>query len=335
MKVSVVIPVYNGERYLAEAIESVLVQTHRDFELILVDDGSTDGSPGIMQDYARMDPRIRVVTQENRGHSGAANRCLMEASCEWVARLDADDIFLPRKLEMQVAALQANPNIKVLGTMGNWMDERGRQLAPMQEEGPFDEAGLEEMVNRNDTLFLIHSSVLMHRKTVLDAGGYREPFIQAEDTDLWNRLAERNHLLLKMRECLVRGRFHEHSSSRARRKENRLYGEWAIRCIHARRSGLGEPSLEEYLKRQGKRPWYARLESGRKNLGEDLYQRAALFYANRRHMPAMMSLLASLLVHPAHVFPRVHRRIVVPFLLGRSDRAMVPGRLRLTGRACP
>jgi glycosyltransferase involved in cell wall biosynthesis len=319
MKVSVVTPVYNGERYLAEAIESVLGQTHRDFELILVDDGSTDGSLGIMQHYARMDPRIRVVTQENRGHSGAANRCLMEASCEWVARLDADDIFLTRKLEMQIAAIEANPKIRVLGTMGTWIDGRGRQLVPMETTGPFNEAELEKMVSRNDTIFFIHSTVLMHRKTVLDAGGYREKFVQAEDTDLWNRLAEEKHLLLKMRESLVWDRFHERSSSGARRKENRLYGEWAIRCIHARRSGLSEPSFEEYLAMRRRRPWYARLESGRKSSGEDLYQRAALLYANRKYMRTTMNLLASLVIHPVHVIPRVHSRVIWPFLLRLSE----------------
>jgi glycosyltransferase involved in cell wall biosynthesis len=319
MKVSVVIPVYNGERFLAEAIESVRVQTHRDFELILVDDGSTDGSLGIMQDYARMDSRIRVVTQENRGHSGAANRCLAEASCEWVARLDGDDIFLPRKLEMQIAVLKANRNIKVLGTMGGWMDERGRGLVPMEKEGPFNEAELEEMVKRNDTLFFNHSSVLMHKRTILDAGGYRDKFVQAEDTDLWNRLAEDKHHLQKMRESLVRCRFHERSSTRSRRKENRLYGEWAIRCIYARRSGLSEPSFEEYLALRRNRPWYARLDSGRKSSGEDFYQRAALLYANRKYMLTTMNLLASLVIHPVHVIPRVHSRVIWPFLLRLSE----------------
>ena len=98
MKVSVVIPVYNGERYLAEAIESVLGQTHRDFELILVDDGSTDGSLGIMERYARADSRIKGdLASPAVVMWAAANRGLEEARCEWVALLDADDIFLPRK----------------------------------------------------------------------------------------------------------------------------------------------------------------------------------------------------------------------------------------------
>ncbi|HTZ40885.1 MAG TPA: glycosyltransferase family 2 protein [Syntrophales bacterium] len=319
MEVSVVIPVYNGERYLAEAIESVLAQTHRDFELILVDDGSTDATPAIMRAYAAEDSRVRVVTQENRGHSGAANRCLMEASCEWVARLDADDIFLPRKLELQVAALEANPRIRVLGAMGTWIDAQGGQLVPMESLGPFSEAELVEMVRRNETLFFIHSTVMMHRKTVLDAGGYREIFVQAEDTDLWNRLAEQKHLLLKMRESLVLDRFHENSSSGARPNVNRLYGEWAIRCIHARRSGLKEPSFNEYLAFRRSRSWYERVESYRRDSGEEFYQRAARRYADHNRLRAVMTMAAALAIHPAHVIPRIYRRIFQPYLMKRSE----------------
>jgi glycosyltransferase involved in cell wall biosynthesis len=333
MRVSVVIPVYNGERYLAEAIDSVLAQTHREFELILVDDGSTDETPAIMQSYAAKDPRVRVVTQENRGHSGAANRCLAEASCEWVARLDTDDIFLPHKLEMQIAVLQANPKIRVLGTMGTWIDARGGQLVPMETTGPFNEAELEGMVHRNETLFFIHSTVMMHRKTVLDAGGYREKFVQAEDTDLWNRLAEQKHLLLKMRESLVWDRFHERSSSGARPKVNRLYGEWAVRCIQARRSGLKEPSFDEYLAYRRNRPWYERLESHRKDSGEEFYQRAARLYADRKSIRAIMTLMAALVIHPVHVIPRIHRRLIVPLFAKLSERKAAAGLLRLTGRA--
>ncbi len=106
MKVSVVIPVHNGEKYLAQAIESVLAQTFRDFELLIVDDGSTDGSRAIMDRCARRDARIRILSQANRGVSAAGNLGFEEARGEWVARLDADDVFLPDKLERQIAFIR-------------------------------------------------------------------------------------------------------------------------------------------------------------------------------------------------------------------------------------
>ncbi len=173
----------------------------------------------------------------------------------------------------------------------------------------------------------------MHRKTVLDAGGYREKFVQAEDTDLWNRLAEQKHLLLKIRDPLVLDRFHERSSSGARPKVNRLYGEWAIQCIRARRSGLKESSFEEYLAFRRDRPWYERLESHRKDSGEEFYQRAARLYADRKYIQMTMNLLVSLVIHPVHVAPRVQRRLVVPLLARLLERRAATGLLRLMGRA--
>ncbi|HEX9156410.1 MAG TPA: glycosyltransferase family A protein, partial [Syntrophales bacterium] len=113
MKVSVVIPVHNGEKYLSQAVESVLDQTHRDLELLVVDDGSTDSSAAIIRRFALKDRRVRVLTQENLGVAAAGNRGLQEAGCEWVARLDADDVFLPGKLERQVGFLRRNPDARI------------------------------------------------------------------------------------------------------------------------------------------------------------------------------------------------------------------------------
>src|SRR5579883_1725222 len=111
MRVSVVIPTYNGEKYLAQTIESVLAQTLRDWELIIVDDGSQDNSPGIACDYAREEPRIRVVRQSNQGIAGARNRGLAESrpDAEFVAYLDHDDLWMPDALEAMVAAAERCP----------------------------------------------------------------------------------------------------------------------------------------------------------------------------------------------------------------------------------
>ena len=108
---SVVIPVYNGERYLAEAIESALAQTHTPFELIVVDDGSTDASRAVAESYA---PRVRVVSQSHRGIGAARNRGLAEVRGDWVAFLDADDVWEPKKTELQLAAIAADPGVALV-----------------------------------------------------------------------------------------------------------------------------------------------------------------------------------------------------------------------------
>jgi len=137
MDVSVFIPVHNGEKYLAQAIESVLGQTHRELELVVIDDGSTDGSLAIMERYARADRRVRVVTQENRGVTATGNRGFEETRGDWVARLDADDLFLPEKIERQLAFVKRHPDLRIVGTRGWFINDRGRSLGLVGTEGPF------------------------------------------------------------------------------------------------------------------------------------------------------------------------------------------------------
>jgi glycosyltransferase involved in cell wall biosynthesis len=221
MKVSVVIPVYNGEKYLAQAIESVLAQTFRDFELLIVDDGSTDGSRAVMDRYARRDARIRILSQENRGVSAAGNLGFGEARGAWVARLDADDIFLPDKLERQIAFIRQHPDVCIVGTLGYFINHAGKIIGLVNSDGPFTRTEFERMAGRCEPVFFVHSSTLMHRETVLAVGGYREQFIQAEDVDLWLRMAEKGHLLLKMPEPLLLYRLHGESLTMKRNAEQK------------------------------------------------------------------------------------------------------------------
>jgi len=113
-KVTVLMSVYNVERFLREAIESILAQTMRDFEFIIIDDGSTDATPKILASYD--DPRMRIVSQKNMGVSVSVNRGLETARAELVARLDADDIALPNRLEVQLEEYERLGKPDVLGS---------------------------------------------------------------------------------------------------------------------------------------------------------------------------------------------------------------------------
>ena len=237
MEVSVFIPVHNGEKYLAQAIESVLGQTHRELELVVIDDGSTDGSLAIMERYARADRRVRVFTQENRGVTATANRGLEEARGDWVARLDADDLFLPEKIERQLAFVKRHPDLRIAGTRGWFMNDRGRSLGLVGTEGPFTREEFLRRRQSGEPVFFIHSSTLMHREAMLAIGGYRTQFVQAEDVDLWLRAAERGYLLLKIPEPLVLYRIHRESLTMARNAEQKLCHRWVMACAQARREG--------------------------------------------------------------------------------------------------
>lgn len=336
MKVSVVIPVRNGEKYLSQAIESVLAQTYRDLELLIVDDGSTDGTAAIIKRCADRDPRIRCLTQENRGVAAAGNRGLEEARSEWAARLDADDAFLPEKLERQVALLDRNPDAKIVGTLACFIDHAGRPLGLVGTEGPFTPAEFFRLVREDRPIYFVNSSTLMHRETVLSLGGYRDAFAPAEDVDLWIRMAEKGHLMLKVPEPLLLYRMHGESLTMTQNARQRLLHRWAIACGEARVKGMPEPSYGEFIKGEKGRPVVERARICRRETGERLYQRAALHYAEQRPFGMVLCLLAAAAMHPAHVIPRLYARKIQPLLNGRLRAGMTAVVRQDSAReACP
>jgi glycosyltransferase involved in cell wall biosynthesis len=336
MRVSVVIPVHNGEKYLAQAIESVLAQTYRDFELLIVDDGSMDRSAEIIRAYTERDLRVRCLSQKNRGVAAAGNRGLQEATNEWVARLDADDVFLPGKLERQVGFLRRNPDARIVGTLACFINQAGRPLGLVGTEGPFTRAEYDRLVRRNRPIYFVNSSTLMHRETVLAMGGYRDAFAPAEDVDLWIRMAESGHLMLKIPEPLLLYRMHGESLTMTQNARQRLLHRWAIACGRARVKGVPEPSCAEFLEHEKRRPVMERACVSRKETGERLYQRAALHYAEQSPLRMILFVLAAAVLHPRHVIPRLYARKILP-LMNRNLRADVTGFAQpATGReVCP
>src|SRR5208337_1888421 len=114
MQVSVIMAVYNGDKFLEEAVESVLCQTFADFEFVIIDDGSTDGTSKLLAKYAEQDSRIVVIRQDNRGLPSSLNRAISVANCELLARMDADDRMLPCRLERQIEFVARNPDAAVV-----------------------------------------------------------------------------------------------------------------------------------------------------------------------------------------------------------------------------
>jgi len=183
--VSVVMTVYNGERFLAEAVESVLGQTLSDLELVVVDDGSTDSSGRMLAEYAAIDPRVVVHRQANSGAPAALNRALELASAPLVARLDADDVSMPDRLEEQRRFLLEHPQVGMVGGQAAVIDENGREVAEMRF--PLSDEAIREQL-RHTTAF-VHSSVMLRKELLSRTGGYRAQFETAEDLDLWLRVA--------------------------------------------------------------------------------------------------------------------------------------------------
>ena len=185
--VSVVMAVFNGERYLREAIDSIVSQTFADWEFIIVDDGSSDGTAGILAGYANRDARFKVLTQGNQGLIASLNTASAVARGRYIARFDADDISVASRLERQVAFLNENPDVAVVGGQIEMITADGFVLLTTKEPLRPEDIAV-ALPERN---CMTHTVIMMRTGRLLELGGYRKAFVNAEDYDLWLRMLDR------------------------------------------------------------------------------------------------------------------------------------------------
>lgn len=205
-QISVLLPVYNGGPYLKEAIRSILNQTFKNFEFIIINDGSTDNSKMIMEAYAATDKRIRIFNQKNQGLVATLNRGLKLAKYNLIARMDADDIAVPTRLEKQVSFMQKNPNIVVLGSWMKLINHNGVKLRTISY--PTTAENLKDRLLQE--CLMAHPSVCMRKDIILELGGYRQLYKHAEDYDLWLRVFERdNDSIENLKDILLLYRQHD------------------------------------------------------------------------------------------------------------------------------
>lgn len=238
--VSVHMAVYNQRRYVGEAVESILRQDFPDFELVVVDDGSTDGSHAILERLAASDDRVRLLRRPNRGISASRNEALEVARGEFVAVMDSDDVALPHRLGRQVAFLRETPGVVAAGSWVLWTDPAGNPLREYRPATGHDE--IDRLHLEQGAQSICHPSTMVRAAAMRRAGGYRETFPVAEDLDLWLRLAEIGRLA-NIPEVLLHYRKHPASAAHTRQALCREMDTRAVRDACARR-GLAGPAAD-------------------------------------------------------------------------------------------
>ncbi len=234
--VSVVTSVYNGGPALGPSLESVLEQQGVEFELIVVDDGSTDDSPALLDELAGRDPRVRVLHQENQGLTRALIRGCAAARGEFIARHDCDDLSLPGRLERQVQQLQSDSSLSMVSS---WATAQGPGDEVLWELRRADEPALatERLLNHGEGPSH-HGSVLFRKASYERAGGYRAEFYFAQDSDLWLRLGSVG-LLAYEQAILYSFRVSENSISSSYRTVQHQLGDLAKECRVMRCGEIG------------------------------------------------------------------------------------------------
>jgi glycosyltransferase involved in cell wall biosynthesis len=222
-------PVWNGETYLREAVDSILNQTFRDFEFLILDDGSHDSTPEILAEYAQLDPRIKIIQLDHQGIVIALNRGVAEARSKWIARMDCDDIAHPERLELQLKALEKNPSSVLcysdVTIFADTAVPKGTRRLPSSE------ALLKAYLCYSPPF--VHPTVVFSKEAFNAAGGYLKEERHAEDFGLWGRLVSQGKFV-GIREPLLNFRIHLDSISKQKADTQRQIAK-QISSIHCRK----------------------------------------------------------------------------------------------------
>lgn len=217
--VTVLMPTYNDKRFIDEAITSVLNQTMSHFELLIIDDTSTDKTPVILARYMKRDNRIRVIhNKENLGLTKSLNIGLKHARGEYIARMDADDISAEKRLEKQLTYMISHPECDFLATRTIVISESGKHIKKTKIN--FKGKNIKNCLLDIGSPF-VHSSMMMRKETLDELGGYNENWPTRQDYELWLHAAFANKKFAYLNECLLFFRFHKNSLS-VSKKENLL-----------------------------------------------------------------------------------------------------------------
>ena len=308
MLLTVAMPVYNNQRFLPAAIESVLGQSLRDFELLVCDDGSTDGSLAIARRYEQADNRVRVLAHPNRGVCENMNDAIAHARAEWVACMHGDDVMLPKRLERQIAFVRANPDIDLTSCLVQWIDDRDRAVGYSRCHLTTREA-VKRVIAEDGVLAFPHPGAMFRKSVVESTGGYRKQAFPTEDVDLWNRIADAGHGVLVQPEILLRYRIHSDSTSTSKAKRVMRNLRWVEACIQARHGGRPEPTIEQFLQSRREAGLLRRLDDQRIDIGHAAFQSAINYYASSRYHLMAPSMLTALLLRPGLFLPRILARV--------------------------
>jgi glycosyltransferase involved in cell wall biosynthesis len=242
-------PLYNVEQFVGPAIDSILCQTFTDFEFLIINDGSADGSAEIARSYR--DPRITVWDQVNSGPGAAMNRGLayaLEKRMPYIARMDADDISLPERLEKQYNLIQRKQQVAACSANCFYIDSKtGETIGTSTISGS---SWLIRWEVFQGLRGLIQGTCLFRTEALSQIGGYRLAFKRAEETDLFLRLAERYELINHL-DFLYKIRIHTNSLSLGNVHQNIMYQFYGLDCSERRRQGRPERSFEAFTKMPG------------------------------------------------------------------------------------
>lgn len=310
--ISVVMPAYNSSQFISVAIESILNQSYPELEFIIVDDGSTDNTIEIIEEYAAKDNRIRLITSDHGGPGNAMNVGIQEAKYKWVAVMHSDDVAAPNRLARQLEMAEVDPDVVIWGTDGKHIGADGRVISEFRV-GPTSKEQCWKIRQDGGIVQSIHPTVMFRRDIALEVGGYDANLPVCEDIEFFDRMLTHGALVTIPEKLMF---YRIHGSSLAMTKYL-LQGRYTrfVKARSKRRMQTGEEiSFDVFLKQYNRLPRLQRFNRYIKDISGMYYRRAGMAYSQKNYPQFICFFTLSLLLNPQYPISRAWRQFILPRL---------------------
>jgi glycosyltransferase involved in cell wall biosynthesis len=328
--VSVIMPAYNAAPYIERAVESILNQTFRDLELIIVDDCSTDTTWDVINTMAARDERIRLARNEkNSGPATAINKAVSMARAPLLAGMDADDVSVPHRLERQIELLRNTPEIAVVGSFVSHTND-GDEILSLSRTGPTSIAEFDDLRRRGEPTMVFGGTAVYTRRLYDEVGGFDESLRAAADIEFCDRMADHG-AIVAIPETLLLYRIYSSSNVMLRFREGRRTHRFLEARRAARMAGTPLPTREEYVESERHLSQWKRFGIRRDDYTQYLYRQAGLAFGEGRRIQTGGYLVLAGLIAPVHVLRRLwDQRLSPAARQARSDLDSTQGATRLS-----
>ena len=304
MKGTIVLATFNREKYILQCLKSISNQTEKDFEVIIVNDGSTDNTGEIIERYIEKDKRFSVINKINQGMGLAFNYAISLAKSNIIFRMDDDDIMEPNRIERQLDFLNQNKDISFSSPFYTLIDSNNKIIGRKKSElVTFEDVS--KKINKDIIFGIFNPGAVFYKKIFMNVGGYRPQFWPCDDVDLWCRFIEYGYKFKVQDEYLMRYRIHGKSISMENFYSNRFQFSWVKECCKARIGKLKEPTRDEFLKKYIPKKFFIKMNFYRKLKGSYYFYCAKTEYTKKSYLKFVKYILLTLIFRPNLLFNKI------------------------------
>ncbi|PZX52085.1 glycosyltransferase family 2 protein [Algoriphagus chordae] len=308
ISVSVILPVFNQEQFLDETILSILDQSYQEFELLILDDGSTDGSAEIIRKYSQFDNRIKSYFRENRGKCVSTNELVDKAEANWCVFLDSDDVMFKNRIEDQIAFHQQNPELLASSCHCDYIDNDGEFIGTQTYPFFKGENDWQISLKNNEIVLCAFTGLMVKKDVYTQIGGLRSAFWPCEDMDFINRFIEHEFPIQIIQKPLMKYRIHDNSVTSKRQWDMFRISDYVSRCAMLRRSGEREISFGEFVELDNQNSLIFSLKRKLLRYSQIWHRKAGYAYYKKQYVTFSKRFLLAFCFSPAYVYSTVRNR---------------------------